>query len=83
MKDTPETDAQIIWFGGWEDNRHVPANFARKLEIERDEAREQIKKLIYIGERAIDLADIDFENDKFGVVSELRAELQQIKEGAK
>jgi cell wall assembly regulator SMI1 len=39
MKDTPETDAQIIWFGGWEDNRHVPANFARKLEIERDEAQ--------------------------------------------
>jgi len=36
---TPETDAQIIWFGGWEDNRHVPANFARKLEIERNEAR--------------------------------------------
>lgn len=38
MKDTPETDAKIIWFGGWEDNRHVPANFARKLERERDEA---------------------------------------------
>lgn len=44
MKDTPETDAQIIWFGGWEDNRHVPANFARKLEIERDEAREIIRR---------------------------------------
>jgi translation initiation factor 2 alpha subunit (eIF-2alpha) len=50
---------------------------------ERDEAREQIKELIYIAERAIDLADIDFENDKFGVVSELRDGVERIKEGAK
>ena len=55
----------------------------KRAERERDEAREQIKELIYIGERAIDLADIDFENDKFGVVSELRDDLKKIKEGAK
>jgi hypothetical protein len=54
-----------------------------KTERERDEAREQIKELIYISERAIDLAEIDFENDKFGVVSELRDGLERIKEGAK
>jgi len=54
-----------------------------QLRRERDKAREQIKELIYIGERAIDLADIDFENDKFGVVSELRDDLKKIKEGAK
>jgi hypothetical protein len=53
-------------------------------EQERDEAREQIKELIYIAERAIALAEIDFENDKFGVASELRYELKQImQEGAK
>ena len=46
-------------------------------------AKEQIKELIYIAERGIALAEIDFENDKFGVVSELRAELDQLKEGAK
>jgi hypothetical protein len=50
---------------------------------ERDEAREQIKELIYIAGRAIDLADLDFENDKFGVVSELRGGLEKIKEETK
>ena len=50
-----------------------------KLCKERDEAMEQIKELIYIAARAIDLADIDFENDKFGVVSELRGDLEKIK----
>ena len=54
-----------------------------KSKRERDEAREQIKELIYIAERAIDLAEIDFENDKFGVVSELRDGVERIKEGAK
>jgi len=50
---------------------------------ERDEAREEVKELIYIAERGIALAEIDFENDKFGVVSELRDALERIKEGAK
>jgi hypothetical protein len=63
--------------------RAVPIDDCRKLERERDEAREQIKELIYIAERAIALAEIDFENDKFGVVSELRDGLERIKEGAK
>ena len=51
--------------------------------IERDEAREEVKELIYISERAIALAEIDSENDKFGVVSELRDGLERIREGAK
>ena len=46
---------------------------------ERDEANEQVKELIYIAGRAIDLAEIDYENDKFGVVSELRDGLEKIK----
>jgi hypothetical protein len=54
-----------------------------ELIRERDEAREQVKELIYIAERAIDLAEIDFENDKFGVVSELRDGLEKIKEKTK
>jgi hypothetical protein len=52
---------------------------AHRFVRERDEAREQIKELIYIAERAIALAEIDFENDKFGVVSELRDDLAKIK----
>ena len=51
--------------------------------IERDEAMGQVKELIYIADRAIDLAEIDFENDKFGVVSELRDGLKKIKEASK
>ena len=54
-----------------------------QLRRERNEALAQIKELIYIGERAIALAEIDFENDKFGVVSELRDGVERIKEGAK
>ena len=68
-------------------DRMVPSEARLKiiqLERERDEAREQIKELIYIASRAISLAEIDFENDKFGIVSELRYELKQImQEGVK
>ena len=54
-----------------------------EVRRERDEARAQVKELIYVSDRAIDLAEIDFENDKFGAVSELRDGLEKIKEGAK
>jgi uncharacterized coiled-coil DUF342 family protein len=56
---------------------------ADQVKGERDEAREEVKELIYIAERGIALAEIDFENDKFRVVSELRDALERIKEGAK
>lgn len=46
---------------------------------EHDETLAQVKELIYIAGRAIDLAEIDLENDKFGVVSELRSDLEKIK----
>ena len=50
-----------------------------QLRRERNEALAQVKELIYISERAIALDEIDFENDKFGVVSELRDDLAKIK----
>jgi hypothetical protein len=50
-----------------------------QLRRERNEALAQVKELIYIAERAIALAEIDFENDKFGIVSELRSDLAKIK----
>jgi hypothetical protein len=50
-----------------------------QLRRERNEALAQVKELIYISARAIALAEIDFENDKFGVVSELRDDLAKIK----
>ena len=53
---------------------------AERLRKGRDDAREQVKELIYIAGRAIELAEIDYENDKFGVVSELRNDLEKIKE---
>ena len=58
-------------------------NEYERILRERDEAREKIKELIYIAGRAIELSEIDFENDKFGVVSELRDGLQKIKKEAK
>ncbi len=61
---------------GWENKWKAAVELAARAEVERDE-------LIYIAERAIALADIDYENDKFGVVSELRDGLERIKEGAK
>jgi hypothetical protein len=60
---------------GAEINAHINQKFGQQII----DAREQIKELIYIAERAIDLAEIDFENDKFGVVSELRDDLAKIK----
>lgn len=58
-------------------------NHYERIVRERDDAQEQVKELIYIAERAIELAEIAFENDKFGVVSELRDGVERIKKGAK
>ena len=71
-----------------EEYRSIAENIGAKKAVsekekaikERDEAREKDKELIYIADRAIDLAEIDFENDKFGVVSELRDGLEKIKQ---
>ena len=67
----------------WYDRIDAIETDARRFVKEHDEAKEQIKELIYIAERAIALAEIDFENDKFGVVSELRDGVERIKVGAK
>jgi len=75
---TPETDACKSATRG-----ESIFDLCERMERERDEAREQIKELIYIASRAISLAEIDFENDKFGIVSELRDGLGRIKGGAK
>jgi len=42
MSDTPETDAEEIVMGRTECDRYVLASFARKLERERNEARERL-----------------------------------------
>jgi hypothetical protein len=76
---TPETDNERTLKLALE----VFTKLANTLKQERDEAREEVKELIYIAERGIALAEIDFENDKFGVVSELRDGVERIKEGAK
>jgi hypothetical protein len=68
---------------GWKNKWNIAVEMAARAENERDEARKEIKELIYIGERAIALAELDFENDKFGVVSELGFDLEKIKESAK
>ena len=45
MSDTPETDAFMTRIRGIDGDKHwVPANTARRLERERDKAREKIKR---------------------------------------
>ena len=44
MSDTPETDAKASPHIGFYSCATVPANFARALERERDEAREQVDR---------------------------------------
>jgi gas vesicle protein len=105
MSETPETDAE-----GYGDGRHpwVATEFARKMERERDEAREAIRALAEHGESEIqritkerdeareqnaklrDLAEraifelSGWDDGKLSSAStRFRAELDQLKEGAK
>ena len=40
MRPTPETDKMVaIW-----ESSHIPADFARRMEVERDEARQKIER---------------------------------------
>ena len=45
MSDTPETDREEIVMGRTECDRYVLAEFARRLERERDEARELAQQM--------------------------------------
>lgn len=78
---TPETDARtyIPLIGA----STVPAEFARKLERERDDAREQNAKLRNIAERAIKAIKPERYGDFSYAAEGLRAELNQLKEGVK
>lgn len=89
MNDTPETDAARhdlteygppvpCSYGDW-----VAADFALKLERERDEAREQSTKLKDIAERAIELAMQYYDGPCERDAAKLRAELDQLKEEVK
>jgi hypothetical protein len=76
MSDTPKTDA-FITSQDYSPTGHQWRNFTRKLERERDEAREQNAKLRDIAERAIEYVG------HTAVQKKLRSELDQLKEGAK
>jgi hypothetical protein len=81
MSDTPKTDAIEKQAEGL-----IPAyaldEFA-KLERERDAEIKRAAKLCDISERAIALAALDKENDKYGAVSQLRIDLEQLKDKIK
>jgi hypothetical protein len=89
MSDTPETNkAGKFW--PCEQLELVDSDFARRLERERDEAREQNAKLRDIAERAIwrsvngvCLPDVSAIQTIKEEGLRLRAELDQLKEGAK
>jgi len=91
MNNTPETDGAEIIFSPLKGDAWVPASISRKLERERDEAREQNAKLRDIAERAIKslinppalsiFPTLAIHNEEQG--KQLRAELDQLKEEAK
>jgi hypothetical protein len=72
---TPETD-DFILSQGYSPTGHQWRNFTRKLERERDEAREQNAKLRDLAERAIEEMD---SGDPVGTSDAYRAELNQLK----
>jgi alkaline phosphatase len=80
MSDTPETDsyANRDWWTLFRANEH-----ARKLERERDEAREKNEKLHDIAKRAINYLDQSYRDGFSDEVSDLRYELEQLKEETK
>lgn len=62
----------------YKEGYHIYSLQADFIERKLNETKKQIKELISIAKRAISLAEIDVDNDKFGIVSELRYELTQI-----
>ena len=74
MRGTPETDQKAVPHIGFYSCATVPAEFARKLERERDEAREALMK---IEDLFLDCTDIyaDFKN--MGLIA--RSALEKIK----
>jgi uncharacterized coiled-coil DUF342 family protein len=62
----------------YKEGYHIYSLQADFIERKLNETKKQIKELISIAGRAISLAKIDVDNDKFGIVSELRYELTQI-----
>lgn len=54
MRNTPETDAEVARQQPWQDQRW--ADFARRLERERDEAREHLKAIEEYGTEEINAA---------------------------
>lgn len=75
MSDTPETKAFKTRIRGIDGDKHwVPAGFAEILERERDDAREQIAKLRYIADMAIEYVGHAVVQQK------LRAKFNQLKE---
>ena len=80
-RDDAQSEIQRLRFDAQREAEHHDRMVGEleKVYTERDDALEKVKELIYISDRAIALAEINFENDKFGVVSELRSDLEKIK----
>jgi hypothetical protein len=79
---TPETDAAWACFKGHTELLHDVQNLSRKLERERDEAREQNAKLRDIAEMAITAVAL-WAGSRTNSAPKLRAELERLKEDAK
>jgi hypothetical protein len=69
---TPETDGAEIIFSPLEGDAWVPASISRKLERERDEAREALMK---IKDLFIDGTDIYADREKMGTIARAALEV--------
>ena len=56
----------------------IPSSFARQLERELSEANARAEAYREIARELLRFVDMDYENDKFGKVSRLRQELEQL-----
>jgi len=66
MNNTPETDQNAVPHIGFYSCATVTAEFARKLERERDEAREALMK---IEDLFIDGTDVYADREKMGLIA--------------
>jgi RNA polymerase-binding transcription factor DksA len=81
MSNTPETDIAEYYIKG--EGNYVRSDISRKLERERDEAREENEKLHDIVDRAINYLNQSY---RYGFADEIRDllyEIEQLKEKTK
>ena len=80
MSDTPDTDQRAVPHFGFYSCATVPAEFARKLERERDEAREHAQKSKAY-KRVLKVTNENLKRERDEAREELQIELEMWRDG--